>query len=128
MNRFLVVTASLVIAVAIATAALFLGAWAFDYKRYSAHQTRLEHLVAHKPTLPQVVQALEAEGSPLVAAPANDDELQRAATERGREKAAEILAKGRRWPRTRIFVATDMVYFIYFDENEIMRDFSCVGK
>jgi hypothetical protein len=127
-NRFLVVTASLVIAVAIATTALFLGAWAFGYKRYSAHQTRLEHLVAHRPTLPQVVQALEAEGSPLVAAPANEDELRRVAMERGRDKAAEILAKGRRWPQTRIFVATDMVYFIYFDENDVMKDFSCVGK
>jgi hypothetical protein len=127
-NRYLVVAASLVIAVAIATAALFLGAWAFGYKRYSAHQTRLEHLLAHRPTLDQVVRALEDEGSHLVAAPANDDELRRVATERGRAKAAEVLEKGRRWPRTRIFVADDMVYFIYFDGNDVMRDFSCVGK
>jgi hypothetical protein len=127
-NRFLVVTASLVIAVGIATAALFLGAWAFGYKRYSTHQTRLEHLVALRPTLAQVVQALEAEGSPLVAAPKNDEELRRVAAERGRAKGAEVLEKGRRWGRTRVFVANDMVYFIFFDEGEVMRDFSCVGK
>jgi hypothetical protein len=128
LNRFLVVTASLVIAVAMATSAFFLGAWAFGYKRYSAHQTRLARLVGHRPTLEQVVRALEDEGSPLVAAPASDDELRRVATERGRGKAAEVLEKGRRWPRTRVFVAQDMVYFIYFDEGEVMRDFTCVGK
>jgi hypothetical protein len=128
LNRYLVVAASLVIAVGIATSAFFLGAWAFGYRRYSAHQTRLEHLVALRPTLAQVVEALEGEGSPLVAAPANDDDLRRAAAERGRAKAAEVLEKGRRWARTRVFVADDMVYFIFFDDHGIMRDFSCVGK
>jgi hypothetical protein len=128
MSRFVIVATSVAITVAVATLAFWLGAWAFGYRRYSTHQTRLQHLVVQRPTLARVVQGLHDEGSPLVASPVSDEDLQRVAAERGRGKAAEVLEKGRRWPRTRVFVAGDMVYFIYFDDADVMRDFTCVGK
>ena len=128
MSRFVIVATSVAITVAVATLAFWLGAWAFGYRRYSTHQTRLQHLVVQRPTLARVVQGLHDEGSPLVASPASDEDLRRVAAERGRGKAAEVLEKGRRWPRTRVFVAGDMVYFIYFDDADVMRDFTCVGK
>jgi len=45
------------------------------------------------------------------------------ARQMGRKKKDEILQKGRQWPITRIFDAGDMIYFIFFDEKEIMRGF-----
>jgi len=126
-NRGVIVAASVAITAATATLAFLLGAWGFGYRRYSMHETRLRNLLGLKPTLSQVVQGLENEGSRLVAAPATDDELRRVAAERGRWKTPEILEKGRRWARTRVFVAADMVYFIYFDETDVMRDYACVG-
>ena len=119
--------ASVAITAATATLAFLLGAWGFGYRRYSMHETRIRNMLGLKPTLSQVVQGLENEGSRLVAAPANDEELRRVAEQRGRWKLAEILEKGRRWPQTRVFLANDMVYFIYFDDADVMRDFTCVG-
>lgn len=116
------------ITAAIAALALYLGAWAYDTKRFSVHDTRLRHLVERGALLDQVVRGLEAEGSPLLFAPKGPEELRRAAAERGRRKVPEILDKGGRWPETRVFVASDMVYFIYFDAAGVMRDYTCVSR
>jgi hypothetical protein len=113
---------------AIAAVAFYLGAWAFDTKRYSIHETRLRHLVERGALLDQVVRGLEAEGSPLLAAPGGPGELRRVASERGRRKAPEVLDKGGRWAETRVFLAGDMVYFIYFDAAGVMKDFTCVSR
>jgi hypothetical protein len=116
------------ITAAIAALALYLGAWAFDTKRYSTHQTRLRHLVERGALLDQVTRGLEDEGSPLLGAPRSREELEHFARERGRTKAPEILEKGNRWPATRVFLASDMIYFIYFDDGGVMKDFTCIGR
>ena len=120
--------ASVAVTATTAALAFYMGAWAFDTKRYSIHETRLRHLVEGGALLDQVVRGLEAEGSPLLAAPRSPEDLRRAAAERGRKKATEILDKGGRWPETRVFLAGDMVYFIYFDAALVMRDFTCVSR
>jgi hypothetical protein len=117
-------TAATAILVAIA---FFLGAWAFDTRRALTHETRLQRLVDRKPRLEQVVQGLEDEGSRLVASPGSDDELRAVAALRGGRRADEAVRKGRRWSTTRVFAAGDMVYFIYFDEEGVMRDFVSVN-
>ena len=119
---------SAAITAAIAGLAFYLGAWAFDTKRHAIHDTRLRHLVEKGALLDQVVRGLEAEGSPLVAAPHDPAELRRAASERGRQRAPEILDKGARFAETRVFVAGDMVYFIYFDAAGVMKDYTCVSR
>ena len=108
--------------------AFYLGAWGFDYRRYSQHSVRLQRLMAHQPRLDQVVGGLEDEGSRLVASPEDEASLQAEAARRGGAKAAEVRAKGRRFRHTRVFLAGDMFYFIYFDDAGIMRDFTCVSR
>jgi hypothetical protein len=126
-RRLWIIGGSIAATTVLAGFAFFLGAWAFDTRRSLTHQTRLEHLVDRRPTLGQVVQALEDEGSRLVAAPSGEDDLRAVVLQRGRARAGEALEKGRRWRTTRVFLAGDMVYFIYFDDADVMRDFVCVA-
>jgi len=79
-----------------------------------------------EPTLHQVTVGLE-EKAPLAASPQNEGELEEWIAKYGGQKRDEILEKGRQWPITRIFDAGDMIYFIYFDEEQIMRDFTYVS-
>ena len=41
---------------------------------------------------------------------------------------AEVENKMTKWPQTRIYLKSPMVYFIYFDNNGVMRDFSCLSN
>jgi hypothetical protein len=107
--------------------AFLLGAWGFDTRRYNQHYRRLQRLLAQQPTIELVVRGLEDEGTRLTASPSGAD-LRRAAAEHGGARAAEVVEKGTRWPRTRVFLAGDMVYFIYFDGEGVMRDFTCVSR
>jgi hypothetical protein len=107
--------------------ALWLGSWAFEVRRFATHNGRLERLLAKKPALDLVVQALEEEGTPLVAQADSEADVLVIAGRLGGDKRAEVVAKGKRWPRTRVFRAADMRYFIYFDEEGMMRGFTCVG-
>jgi hypothetical protein len=112
----------------LASLALFLGAWGFDFRRYAQHNGRLQRLLELKPRMDQVVEALEAEGSPLLASPRDEGALRAEAAARGGAKASEVLEKGRRFRHTRVFRAADMVYFIYFDDAGVMGDFTCVSR
>jgi hypothetical protein len=67
------------------------------------------------------------ENSPLLGSPADDRALRDAATRWGRERQGEVVAKGRRWPQTRVFRAGDMIYFLYFDEKGVLRDYLYVS-
>ncbi len=108
--------------------ALWLGSWAFDLRRYSQHVGRLERLVAKEPALDVVVKALEDEGTPLVAGADAYSDLVALAERLGGGKRAEVLDKGKRWPRTRVFRAADMLYFLYFDGADVLRGFTCVSR
>jgi hypothetical protein len=128
MKRLAMVAGSLAATLLACYAALLLGSWGFETRRFAQHQDRLQRLLAQAPRLDQVVQALEDEGSPLLAAPRGEGEVRRVALERGGLKTREVLEKGRRWPQTRVFAAGDMVYFLYFDGQGVMRDFTCVSR
>jgi hypothetical protein len=128
LNRAGIMVASVAITAGIAYLAFLLGAWGFDTRRYSQHEGRLRKLLLATPRLPQVVQAFEEEGSPLVASPAGPRELEKVAAEWAGAKKEEVIAKGTRWAQTRVFVAGDMVYFIFFDQDGVMRDFTFVSR
>jgi hypothetical protein len=128
MKRLAVVAGSVAGSLLACYAAFLLGSWGFDARRFAQHQGRLQRLLAQAPRLDQVVQGLETEGSPLLAAPKDGRELRQVALERGGPKRQEILEKGRQWPQTRVFAAADMVYFLYFDGEGVMRDFTCVSR
>lgn len=108
--------------------ALFLGAWGFDFRRISQHDGRLRRLVQQQPTLARVVQGLADDGSPLIGSPDGPAALQAAASRYGGAKAGEVRTKGSRWPTTRVFRAGDMIYFLYFDRDDILRDYTWVSR
>lgn len=108
--------------------ALVLGAWGFDFRRTSQHDGRLRRLVQQQPSLARVVQGLADDGSPLIESPDGPEALESAARRHGGAKADEIRTKGRRWPTTRVFRAGDMIYFLYFDDGDVLRDYTWVSR
>jgi hypothetical protein len=128
MKRVVIIAGSLVATLVMCYAAFVLGSWAFDTRRFSVHQTRLENLLKKQPPLDLVVQALEDEGTPLVLSADGEESLRIAAETYGGKKKAEVLEKGRRWGKTRVLRTADMTYFIFFDRDGVMRDFTCVSR
>src|SRR5262249_9213102 len=108
--------------------ALWLGAWAFDLRRYHQHDQRLRRMLQQHPTLAQVVEGLRDDGTPLVSSPAEPEAVARVAAQYGRNKTSEVLAKAARWPVLRVFQAGDMMYFIFFDRSGVMSDYVCVSR
>ena len=45
----------------------------------------------------------------------------------GGERTGELREKARQWGNLRVFRAADMIYFVFFDDEGVMRDFTCVG-
>ena len=128
MKKLAIVLGSFAFTAGAAYLAFLLGAFGFDTRRFLQHEGRLRRLLAQQPRLEQVAQGLEEEGSRLLAAPVGSADLRRLAAERGGPRAKEIVEKGTRWPQTRAFLAADMIYVIYFDEDGVMRDFTCVSR
>lgn len=107
--------------------ALWLGSWAFELRSQSEHVGRLERLLAKKPPLDLVARGLADEGRPLVARADTEAELLAVAGRLAGARQAEVVDQGRRWPHTRVFGGTDMLYFVYFDDKEVMSGFTCVS-
>lgn len=108
--------------------ALYLGAWAFDVRRFSTHQTRLARLLAHSPTLAQVDQGFKDEGTLLLGSAEGDAALRALAQRFTRDKAAAVSSAGRPYPLTKAYLAGDMIYFIHFDERRVMCAFVIVSR
>jgi hypothetical protein len=108
------------------TAALIFGGYYYEYRRSVLHERRLRGILEQEPTLYQVTEGLR-EKAPLVASPGSVEELEKLAS-KWPSKRDEIIEKGTRWPITRVYDAGDMIYFIYFDDKEIMRDFTYVDN
>lgn len=125
-KRLVVVAGSLALTALFAWLAFMLGGWGFDTRRFMQHDQRLRELVKKKPRLEQVVQGLNDEGSPLLGAPGNEAELSRLIPSRASARAAEVLEKARRWPQVRVHRAGDMLYFLYFDADGILRDYAAL--
>ena len=122
----LLLTAGLIITGLGLTAALIFGNMYYDFRRAVLHEKRLSALLQEEPTLYQVTEGL-SEKAPLLASPENEEELDDLAS-KWPSKRDEIIEKSRDWSLTRVFNAGDMIYFIYFDEKEIMRDFVYVDN
>ncbi len=108
--------------------ALWLGAASFDARRYDQHRRRLARVMREQPTADRLTRGLEAEGSRLVATAATPEEKERLAEARGGPLAGEIRQKAARQLELRVYEAGDMLYFVYFDGDGVMRDFTCVSR
>ena len=108
--------------------AFWLGAASFDARRYDQHRRRLAKVLREHPTADRLTRGLEAEGTRLVAIAATGEEKERIAAARGGPLASEIRQKAAAQPELRVYEAGDMLYFVYFDRESEMRDFTCVSR
>jgi hypothetical protein len=107
-------------------AAFLLGTLGYNIRRSSMHEARLRRILVQTPTVYQVTEGLK-EKAPLAAIVASEKELEDALERWGGDRKAEILEKSRRWEQLRIYAAGDMMYFIFFDSKNIMRDYVFVS-
>jgi hypothetical protein len=128
MKRLWIALGALAVTLAALALAMLLGSASFDFRRYTQHESRLRKVMREAPTVDRLTQGLQDEGTPLVAAPKDREEASRVAAQLGGVKTAEVRAKAARYAQTRVYRASDMLYFVYFDESSVMRDFTCVSR
>ena len=108
--------------------ALGLGSWAYRHRRGSLHEGRLRRLLEAKPTSWQVSEALRAEGAMEVEVPPTDDQLRRLATQWSPGSADDVVARRRQWHELRIYGLPDVLYFLYFDGEGVLRDYVLLAR
>ena len=128
MKRFWILAGAAAVTLGSLALAMLLGSASFDFRRYSQHQKRLEKVMREQPTVDLLNRAFQDEGTTLLAAPVTPGEKQRAIADHGGKKAAEIREKSARHAQTRVYQTADMLYFVYFDAEGVMRDFTCVSR
>lgn len=108
-------------------AALYVGSLGYDVRRGHMHEARLKNILSQTPTVYQVTEGLK-EKAPLALVVEGHQDLERAVSEWGADKASAIRGKASEWPQLRVYAAGDMMYFIYFDDGNIMRDYVYVSS
>ena len=127
MKRFWILLGAFVVSTGTLGLSLLLGTWAFESRRYSQHETRLRRVMEQEPTIARLTEGLANEGTTVLAAPETDEAVEIAIDTHGGAIAETMRKKARRWPRLRVYRSADMIYFIFFDDDDVMRDFACVG-
>ncbi len=129
MKRVGILLAALAVTFGSLGLALTLGSIGFDVRRFSQHERRLRKVMAEpQVTVSRLTQAFRDEGTTLVTAPASPEERERVIAGRGGKRVEELRAKAARYPEMRVFGTTDMLYFVFFDRDGVMRDFTLVSR
>jgi hypothetical protein len=129
MKRVGILAGALVITLGSLWLAMVLGSLAFDVRRTTQHDRRLRKVMTEpQPTVDRLTQAFKDEGTLPVAAPTTPEEKERVIVEKGGKQAAELRAKAARYPEMRVYATADMLYFVFFDRDGVMRDFSLVSR
>jgi hypothetical protein len=128
MKRFWILAGAAAVTLGALALAMLLGSASFDFRRYAQHEARLRKVMREQPTADRLTRGFADEGTVLLAVATTRGEVEREASARGRTKAAEIRQKGGRHVETRVYQTADMLYFVYFDDGGVMRDFTCVSR
>jgi hypothetical protein len=125
--------AAIILGAVAVTAALFavaylLGMWAYAFRLQASHEARLARVLAQKPTGEQITQGLALQGDTLLATPSTSGDLTQAIERWGGRRGQEIRTMFGHWGRMRVYQASEMVYFVYFDANDIMQGSTCVRQ
>lgn len=128
MKRFWILAGALVVTLLALALALRLGSASFDYRRFSEHEGRLRRVMREQPSALRLTQGLQEEGTPLVVTATSAEAKERAAVAHGAKQVAEIREKNARYAELRVYRAADMLYFVFFDGEGVMRDFTCVSR
>lgn len=107
--------------------ALYVGTLGYDVQRQQRHDSRLKNILSQTPTIYQVTEGLK-EKAPLALVVKGQDDLELAVSQWGAGKANEIRDKAKAWPQLQVFDAGDTVYFIYFDDSDVMKDYIYVSS
>lgn len=107
-------------------AMLWLGAWAYDTRRMTLHDARLRKVLAQTPTADRLSRGLEGEGSPLLGAATTEADVAKLAVAWGGRSREVVLAKAKSFSTVRAHRAGDVVYFLFFDQSGILRDYVLV--
>jgi hypothetical protein len=94
--------------------ALFLGAWAFAYRRDSLHAGRLSRMLEERPVEASVSAGLQLEGITQVASDASDTTLLRVLGPEAAARAGDVRSKRDRHPAARLYAGPDHVYVVFF--------------
>ncbi len=125
-KRMLLTVAASIVAIFGFATALVLGTIGYDVRRMNMHEARLKGILVQRPTVYQVTEGLK-EKAPLVRIVESPEDLRDAVDRYAGDRRDDILEKAERFPQLRIFAAGDMMYFIFFDAEHIMRDFVYVS-
>jgi hypothetical protein len=126
-TRLWILAGAFLATVATLALALLLGSWGFNYRRYSQHERRLQRALEQHPTIGQLTAGLEEEGASVLSSPETPEEMEKAIATFGRGRTEELMRQAAQWPRARVYRAADMLYFVFFDDEGVMRAFTCVG-
>jgi hypothetical protein len=127
MKRFWIIVGALAVTGGTLTIAMLLGAAGFDFRRYTQHEGRLQRVMREQPTVERLTQAFQDEGTAQLAAPAGKAEADEVIAAHGGARVNELRQKAARYPQLRLYRAGDMLYFVFFDGDGVMRDFTCVS-
>ena len=97
--------------------ALFLGAWAFAYRRDSLHAGRLSRMLEERPVEARLSAGLQQEGITQVASDASDATLVRVLGPEAAMRAGDVRGKRNRFPAARLYAGPDHVYVVFFDAD-----------
>jgi hypothetical protein len=128
MKRILIFAGAAAVTAVLVGLALMLGDIGFETRRWPLHEGRLKKLVFQQAQVGPVTQALADEHARLLGVAQDPAAAAELARRYGGARQADIAAKAARWPHLRVFLAADMIYFIYFDAGGVMRDFTLVSS
>ena len=106
---------------------ILVSACDFVWERDSKpHREQLERLLGQRASLNEVDQAAGIEPT-IVATPSDASKLANMWTN-PRNSPAEVREKVGRWPQTRVYMKSSVVWFVYFDAAGVMRDYSLLSN
>ena len=128
MKRIGVIAGALAATLGALSLAFWLGSASFDARRYGQHQQRLSRVMQEQPSADRLTRGLAAEGTLLLVTATTAEAREEAAVAHGGARLAEIREQASRHSEMRVYRAGDMIYFIYFDDEGVMRGFTCVSR
>jgi len=119
------ISVSLAVACVLALVVRFWAVDAFHRREIARHSERLLELGRRTPSVTQVDVEL---GAPYRIATAEDALDLAHRWDNPLNPPAEIESKMRKWPQTRVYLRSPMVYLVFFDDHGTMRDFLCLSN
>jgi hypothetical protein len=116
-KTLLVAAGSIAVTAALLALLFSLGSWAYQHRRWTLHERRLDKALQKRPRSDEIAQALLAEGGAREIAAPREGELAAFVARRSPPHVEQVLAKRRAAREMRVFALGGMVYFLFFDEE-----------